>query len=168
MSALEIWRQQIRPLIPRGFLRRDQGTGLLISDFPRFPNAEEVSAALGQMDFQTEIVQGMALIDGTIEKYRQLQGGLRPLFTPADDASLPLCALGKKLIMKEVPLECQPMELIRFTLKCLDAKDDEALLRLLPPRIALLQRQHLPLPSMAGALILDDLYHRAKGKMESC
>jgi len=168
MSALEIWRQQIRPLIPRGFLRRDQGEGLLISDFPRFPNAEEVLAALRRMNFETDIFHGMALIDGTIEKYGQLQGCLRPLSSPADDESLPLYALGKKLMMKEAPLEYQPMELIRFTLKCLDAKDDEALLRLLPPQIALLQRQHLFLPSMAGTLILDDLYHRAKGEIESC
>ena len=34
MNPLTFWREELRHLIPRGFVRRDQGDGLLISDYP--------------------------------------------------------------------------------------------------------------------------------------
>ena len=157
MSALEIWRRQMRPLIPRGFLRRDQGEGLLISDFPRFhvPGVEE---ALNRAGFCVCCQEGMARIDGTLEKYRELaESLLMEEIAISADNTLPLWALGKRLARHAAPLEQQPMDEIRLTLKCLDAGDTEALLRLLPARIALLQRRKAPLPALAGQLILDHL-----------
>ena len=35
MSVLDPWRQALRLRIPRGFLRRDPGDMLFISDYPR-------------------------------------------------------------------------------------------------------------------------------------
>lgn len=168
MSALEIWRRQIRPMIPRGFLRRDQGEGLLISDFPRFEDGEQAANRLRQAGFSVDCHGGMARIDGTKEKYQALWDGLSIGPLSLTDEILPLYALGRRLEVRKVPLEYQPMDLIHLTLKYLDAGDEEGLLRLLPPRIALLQRRRLSLPSLAGALILNHLVHCMKGADAPC
>lgn len=168
MSALEEWRQQIRALIPRGFLRRDQGEGLLISDFPRFDGREAVIAALEEAGFIVVLAGVMARIDGSTRRYLQLQERLRAFTDIPDDGALPLWALGQRLARASVPLEEQPRSALRLTLKCLDAGEEEALLRLLPPRLAVLQRQHQPLPALAGALILDHLARKTKGAMDQC
>ena len=168
MSALDSWRGEIRPLIPRGFLRRDQGSGLLISDFPRFFPGQDVENALRARGFHVERMDQLARIDGSMEKYRQLANQLQYEALAPDQGEWPLYALGLRLEKRKVPLEAQPMEWIRFTMKCLDAHQEGEIMRLLPPGIALLQRLHRPLPSLAGALILDDLFHRRKGAEAEC
>ena len=47
----------------------------------------------------------------------------------------------------------QPIPPLRLTLKCLDGADTDALIRLLPPLLALHQRRGEPLPRSAGMLI---------------
>ena len=168
MSALDEWRQQIRPLIPRGFLRRDQGQGLLISDFPRFDGKEAVIAALERAGFTVSLEGSVARIDGNTRRYLQLQERLLVFEDIPDDGALPLWALGQRLARASVPLEDQPRFALHLTLKCLDAGEEEALLRLLPPCLAVLQRQHQPLPALAGALILDHLARKTKGAMDRC
>lgn len=168
MSALDKWRREIRPLIPRGFLRRDQGSGLFISDFPRLGLGQEEAQALRARGFRVEMASQLARIDGEMEKYRQLADQLKyEAFLP-DEGDYPLYDLGKRLMKRMEPIKEQPMEWIRFTMKCLDARQDGEIMRLLPPAIALLQRQHRPLPSLAGALIMDDLFHRRKGAEAEC
>lgn len=168
MSALEKWRAEIRPLIPRGFLRRDLGEGLFISDFPRFPEAEKVCAALEKQGFRVDIDKSVARLDGTMEKYRALQQGLKRAERPLSDGDLPLFSLACRLIREDVPLDQQPLSWIHFTLKCLDEGTEGELLRQLSGGAALLLRQHQPLPALAGELILDHLCHWVKGAEETC
>ena len=62
MNVLDPWRQALRPLILKGFLRRDQGAGLLISDYPRYGDAEAVSARIEKAGFQVTVADGLARI----------------------------------------------------------------------------------------------------------
>ncbi|MBE5781861.1 MAG: hypothetical protein E7329_00935 [Clostridiales bacterium] len=162
MSALNGWRALLRPLISRGFLRRDQGEeGLLISDFPRhLADAEEKIRRAG---FTVAISGGMARIDATEDTYRVLMEGL-PMpraFSPREeDAYLYFLAL--RLIKADTPIPHQPLAPIRLTLKCLDGGEWDTLARKLPPMIALLQRQHMPLPSAAGKMILAALEEKGE------
>ncbi|MBE5787424.1 MAG: hypothetical protein E7324_07790 [Clostridiales bacterium] len=160
MSLLTPWRHEIRALIPRGFLRRDQGDGLFVSDFPRHCPEMEIENSLKQAGYAVEIRDGLAFIDGNLEKYRAMTAGISFGNVQPEDKNLYLFSLAWDVAKRDVPLERQPMDLLRLTLKCLDQGDEDALIRLLPPRLALLQRQGLPLPSDAGRMIL---FHLWKG-----
>ena len=62
MNALDPWRQTLRPLIPKGFLRRDQGDGLFVSDYPRYGEAEPVSARIEAAGFRVALMDGLARV----------------------------------------------------------------------------------------------------------
>ena len=155
MKILDPWRGILRPLIPRGFLRRDQGEYLLISDYPRHGNAEEVTRAIEQAGFTVSVENGLARLDGTRETYKCLLRDCQepPLFEPHEESRY-LYALAKRLCRAQTPWEQQPLAPLRLVLKCLDAGDWDTLEDKLPPMIALLQREHQPLPSAAGILLL--------------
>ncbi len=158
MKILDSWRGILRPLIPRGFLRRDQGEYLLISDYPRHGEAEKVTQAIEKAGFTVSVENGLARLDGTWETYEALLRDWRepPAFVPKEESRY-LYALAKRLCRAETPWKQQPLAPLRLVLKCLDAGDWETLEDKLPPMIALLQREHRPLPSAAGILLLRSL-----------
>lgn len=157
MTPLAGWRQELKGLIPRGFLRRDQGPGLFISDFPRQGEAGPVAKALAAAGYTVKEEKGLALIDGEMEKYRALAAGL-PSFHPTPaDRTLFLCSLGNRLLRFGGDLTEENLPLLRLTLKTLDAGGLDALERLLPPACALAQRRHVPLPRAAGLALLGAL-----------
>ena len=90
-----------------------------------------------------------------------------PRFFPMTDDNFRLYALAMRLVRAETPPALQPLPLVRLTLKCLDAKDETALLRLLPPRLAVAQRNHQPLPSFAGVLIFQYLSDSYQSNQEA-
>lgn len=165
MNPLAGWREELRPLIPRGFLRRDQGDALFISDFPRHGESQPVEEAIRQAGFSAVIEKGLAHIDARPEKYHALIRSLpnQPLPAPTD-ATLYLHSLALRLAKWDVPPESQPLSPIRFVLKCLEAEDFTALSRHFPPLLARLQREKKDLPAAAGKLILAALSAPEKGE----
>ena len=165
MNPLALWRDELRPLITRGFLRRDQGDALFISDFPRHGETEAVCAAITQAGFIVSIDNGLARIDATPQKYQAMMQALpeTPHCMP-NDATLYLFSLARRLAAMDVPLPRQPLAPIRFVLKCLEARDLAALSRHFPPFLARLQREKKDLPAAAGKLILAALSVPAKGE----
>ena len=78
MSALDPWRQELRGMIPRGFLRRDQGDGLFVSDYPRHGEEEAVSGFLQDQGFSVSIRDFLAYIDAPPEYMRQKSMEITP------------------------------------------------------------------------------------------
>ena len=160
MNALTPWRREVRALIPRGFLRRDQGDGLLISDYPRFAGADEITARLVRAGYRVELRDGLAHVDGGADRYvRLIRESACPQAPPRED-TLALGALARRLARENVPPEEQPLAPLRLTLKYLDAGDLDGLYRALALAIALLQREKRPLPAAAGKWILCALAER--------
>lgn len=156
MTPLEPWRQALRSLIPRGFLQRDRAAdGLFISDYPcHCADAAAVDAALQAAGFQVTAVGRLRRIDGAPEAYRQLIAALPDVSLPAPtDENLYLWSLARRLLQGEGDPARQPIPPLRLTLKCLDGADTDALIRLLPPLLALHQRRGEPLPRSVGMLI---------------
>jgi len=160
MSILHAWRGELRPLIPRGFLRRDRGAALFISDFPRHDNARAVQDALTAAGFTVGIQNGAACIGVTEEKLRTLLAGMPSAAAAPTDETLPLWALARRLEAAEAPLAAQPRDMLYETLKALDAGDLARLDNYLRPRMAEMQRKKLPLPAAAGKMILWALAER--------
>ena len=156
MTPLEPWRQALRSLIPRGFLQRDRAAdGLFISDYPcHCADAAAVDAALQAAGFQVTAAGRLRRIDGAPEAYRQLIAALPDVSLPAPtDENLYLWGLARRLLQGEGDPARQPIPSLRLTLKCLDGADTDALIRLLPPLLALHQRRGEPLPRSVGMLI---------------
>lgn len=156
MTPLEPWRQALRSLIPRGFLQRDRAAdGLFISDYPcHCADAAAVDAALQAAGFQVTAAGRLRRIDGAPEAYRQLIAALPDVSLSAPtDENLYLWSLARRLLQGEGDPARQPIPPLRLTLKCLDGADTDALIRLLPPLLALHQRRGEPLPRSAGMLI---------------
>lgn len=156
MTPLEPWRQALRSLIPRGFLQRDRAAdGLFISDYPcHCADAAAVDAVLQAAGFQVTAAGRLRRIDGAPEAYRQLIAALSDVSLPAPtDENLYLWSLARRLLQGEGDPARQPIPPLRLTLKCLDGADTDALIRLLPPLLALHQRRGEPLPRSAGMLI---------------
>lgn len=156
MTPLEPWRQALRSLIPRGFLQRDRAAdGLFISDYPcHCADAAAVDAALQAAGFQVTAAGRLRRIDGAPEAYRQLIAALPDVPLPAPtDKNLYLWGLARRLLQGEGDPARQPIPSLRLTLKCLDGADTDALIRLLPPLLALHQRRGEPLPRSVGMLI---------------
>ncbi|MBR5109846.1 MAG: hypothetical protein IK099_06590 [Clostridia bacterium] len=155
MSPLSPWREELRRLIPRGFLRRDQGDWLFVSDYPRFGGEEETTRSLEAAGYAVQLESGLAHLDAGPEKYRALSASL------ADAPVLPqegfLYSLGARLQRNGGETALDSLYLMRMTLKALDAGDLKALERLLPPAVAEAQRKHIPLPKAAGRMILSAL-----------
>ena len=144
----------MRRLIPRGFLRRDQGDGLFVSDYPRHGGGAPVSDALREAGFTVEIRDGLAYVDGALKKYLDLAGGLRDTEVPLTEECFWLRSLALHLQKTGADPCPDNLYLIRLTLKALDTGDLPGLERLLPPAVAEAQRKHIPLPKAAGRLIL--------------
>ena len=165
MNPLALWRNELRPLISRGFLRRDQGDALFISDFPRHGDTESICGAIRQAGFTVTLEKDLAHIDASPEKYWEMIGNLPETtdYSPNDE-TLYLYSLARRLAKLDVPPEKQPLFPIRFVLKCLEGKDPTALSRHFPPLLARLQRKKEDLPAAAGKLILAALSAPGKGE----
>lgn len=156
MTPLTAWRRELQALLPCGFLRRAQGEdGLFVSDYSvRCREPEAIDRALRAAGFQITPMGRLRQIDGTAEKYRRFIAELPPVSLPAPtEETLYLWGLVRRLLAAQTPPERQPIAPIRLTLKCLDGGDAASLQRLLPPMLALGQRQGKPLPTAAGQLI---------------
>lgn len=158
MNPLTFWREELRHLIPRGFLRRDQGDGLLISDYPRRGGAEEITAALAAADFTVRLENGLAYVDGSLQKYRALAAALTLEAPRMTDENLFLYALGNRLLRYGGEVTEENLPLLRLTLKTMDGGDINALTRLLSPACAEAQRKQIGLPKAAGLLIFQALW----------
>ncbi len=154
MSALVAWREELRRLIPRGFLRRDQGDGLFASDYPRHGEETPVSDALRRAGYTVDLRGSLAHVDGSVDKYRALAGSLRDAEPPPTEESFWLRSLALHLQRTGAEPCPENLYLIRLTLKALDAGDLPGLERLLPPAVAEAQQKHIPLPKAAGQLII--------------
>ena len=73
------------------------------------------------------------------------------------------CAL--RLAAGNVPAEIQPVEPLRMTLKLLEAGELGRIQEELPRTVAVLQRNHMPLPEAAGLYILNRL---KRGEEQPC
>ena len=154
MSALDAWRQTLRPLIPKGFLRRDQGHGLFVSDYPRYGEAEAVSARIEAAGFRVALIDGLARVTPGTETLAALLNAA-PICQPAvTDENLFLYSLARRIAKGNAPLTPETEKTVWTSLKYLDAGDEAGLYRFLSPAAALAQRQHCALPGGLGRLIL--------------
>lgn len=157
MSPLDTWRRELRALIPRGFVRRDQEGGLLISDYPRHGLASETTQSLLLAGYIVRVENQLAFIDGCLQKYQALAAVLPDAKPCPTDETLMLYALGHRLTRYGGEVTEENLPLLRMTLKAIDADDLNALPRLLSPACAEAQRKHIGLPKAAGLLIFQAL-----------
>lgn len=154
MSPLTPWREELRRLIPQGFLRRDHGDGLFVSDYPRHGEEAPVSNALLAAGFAVETRGGLAYMDGGPEKYRALAAGLTDMEPTLAEEHFWLRSLAAHLQKTGAEIMPENLHLLRLTLKKLDENDLPGLERLLPPAVAEAQRKHISPPKAAGQMIL--------------
>ncbi len=154
MSVLDPWRQALRPLIPKGFLRRDQRDGLFVSDYPRYGDAPAVSARIESAGFRAAISDGLAHIVPEAENAAALLNAAPACMPSITDENLFLHSLARRIAESDAPLTPETEKTVWTALKYLDAEDMPGLYRFLSPAAALAQRQRLLLPGGLGRMIL--------------
>lgn len=154
MNPLFSWRQELRGLIPRGFLRRDQAPdALFASDYPRFPQSQQITDGLARAGYRVAIRGDVAHVDGTLPKYEALLSALPcPDLSPTDE-TLFAWALAQRLLRSQAFIAPQHVFAIGQFMKRWEQKDPAAL-EDFSAYAALCQRQHQPLPPAAGRVIL--------------
>ncbi len=167
MNALDPWRQVLRPLIPKGFLRRDQGDGLFVSDYPRYADAESVSARIEKAGFRTAVTDGLARITPERSTCAALLEAAPFCLPPEEDETLFLRSLARRIADGGAPLTPETERAVWTALRYLDAGDEKGLYRFLSPEAALAQRRHCPLPAGLGRLILQSLCRGASPAADS-
>ena len=163
MNPLSVWRSELRQLIPCGFLRRDsKPDSLFVSDYPRWPGAENVTRSLMDAGFSVTPEERAAHIDGTCSRYALLLAELPlPSVQPTDE-TLYACALAQRLMRGNAPFLPCHLPILRALLKATDAGELPDLRRL-SGQAAEAQRLHRPLPAAAGRLLLCALALREGG-----
>ena len=158
MKLLDGWRRQVRSVVPRGFIRRDQQTGaLLASDFPRFDEAEKTARRLKEAGYTVHTMDGVAHITpGEDLFFRWLRELPCPPVCPTDD-TLFSYAMAQRLLREKAPMNRRHLSLLVELCKALDA-GNFTYLNDFSQQLALCQRRHQPLPAAAGKLILCALY----------
>ena len=154
MNALDPWRQTLRPLISKGFLRRDQGDGLFVSDYPRYGDACSVSARIEAAGFCVTVADGLARITPKMETCQALLNAAPVRQPTVTDENLFLYSLARRIAGTDAPLTPETEKTAWTALKYLDAGDQTGLYRFLSPAAALAQRNHQPLPAGLGRRIL--------------
>ncbi|MBR3742048.1 MAG: hypothetical protein IKN04_16605 [Clostridia bacterium] len=154
MNVLEPWRRTLRPLIPKGFLRRDQRDGLFVSDYPRYGEAEAVSARIEKAGFRVNGTDGLARIIPKTGTLAALLDDVPVCQPPITDETLFLYSLARRIAETNAPLTPETESAVWTALKYLDAGDETGLYRFLSPAAALAQRKHRPLPGGLGRIIL--------------
>ena len=169
MRLLDAWRRELRALIPAGFLRRDRGGALFVSDFPRrAADGAFLFQSLADAGYTAETgADGLARIGVTRRKLRAFLDAL-PASRPAPtESTLALYALADCLERHPAPLEDQRTADLYEIIKLLDQEDQTALESRLRPLIALRQREKAPLPAAGGRMIFAYLSGK-EGADESC
>lgn len=156
MSPLDTWRRELRALIPRGFLRRDQGDGLFVSDYPRHINEADTTQAVMLAGYTVRVENQLASVDGSLHKYQAL-AALPPETLRRTDENLALYALADRLLRFGGDATEENLALLRLTMKAIDSGDLPGLAQRLPPACAEAQRKHISLPKAAGLLIFQAL-----------
>ncbi len=156
MNALDPWRQTLRPLISKGFFRRDQGDGLFVSDYPRYGEAEAISTRIETAGFRVNVTDGLARITPERSTCEALLNAAPACLPTVTDENLFLLSLARRIAETDAPLTPETEKTVWTALKYLDAGDISSLYRFLSPAAALAQRQHHNLPGGLGRLIL---YH---------
>ncbi len=154
MSVLDPWRLVLRPLIPKGFLRRDQGEGLFVSDYPRYGDADAVSARIEKAGFRVEIADGLARVTPERSTAAALLDAVPVCMPTVTDENLFLYSLACRIAEADAPLTPETEKAVWTALKYLDAGDMAGLYRFLSPAAALAQRKHRALPGGLGRMIL--------------
>ena len=154
MNVLDPWRLILRPLIPKGFLRRDQGDGLFVSDYPRYGDEENISARVEEAGFRATASNGLARIVPKTETCQALLNAASLCPPAVTDENLFLYSLARRIAGTDAPLTPETESAVWTALKYLDAGDLTGLYRFLSPAAALAQRRHCPLPGGLGRLIL--------------
>ena len=163
MKPLEPWRRELRGLIPRGFLRRDQSpSGVFASDYPGFPDADAVTARLQGAGYRVTIEKGVAHLDGTADKYAALAGALPSSAPVPTDGTLFSWSLARRLLDRGDPVTSSALPALGALAKRLDAGDERAI-EDFSAWAARRQRCHQPVPAAAGRLIFCFLSHREGG-----
>jgi len=159
MSLLALWRQELRQVAPRGFFRRDTGEHLLATDYPRQNgNAQEITARITALGYCVTPRDGLCFLDATQARFAALDGALAlPAAIRPTDEALPLYALALQLTREAVPVCLQPVHCLNQVVKRLEYASPAALYAYLAPEVARLQRLRLPLPALAGKMILSAL-----------
>ncbi len=157
MNPLAVWRKELRGLIPRGFLRRGQGDGLLVSDYPRHGGVVETTKALLSAGYTVRVENQLAFIDGCLPKYQALAAALSDEKPCPTEGNLMLYALGSLLLRYGSDITEDNLPLLRLTLKSIDSEDLAGLARMLSSACAEAQRKHIGLPKAAGLLIFQAL-----------
>ncbi len=157
MSALDALRLRASAALhQKGFLRRDRtGTALFVTDYcKRTTNLSEAISALTAAQFTVSERNSLWFLDLTKDGWTELIRSIPPCqVPPLTDENLPFYSLAARLTRHPVAAEVQPILPIRLTLLCLDAGDENRLLRELPPILADCLKQKLPVPEAAGRLI---------------
>lgn len=164
MHIGEKWRNEIKALLPCGFVRisRD-GAFLFVSDYPKRAEAAfPIHEALTRAGFTVTVEGGTAYLDGGREKYREADMPL-PVFPDMTEENARLLFAARLLTEKQVPFESQPVQLIRHTLRGIMLEDEKLLLQL-PGMIARQKRCKQPLAPAAGKLLLQYLQQKEEEK----
>jgi len=167
VSPLFPFRRVLRPLIPRGFLRRDQSSEyLFVSDYPRFPGAEDVTRSIERAGFSVFAEAGLAHITPQSDTLFLLLSSLPcPRSAPRDD-TLYAHSLARRLLSQGAPESGQPVRELMQWMKRLDEKDPFVFADI-GAYCALCQREKRPLPSLAGKMILCAL-NEEEGGVDPC
>lgn len=168
MRPLDPWRAELRALIPKGFLRRDQSPRFLFaSDYPRFDGAEEITRALAAAGFSAAVRGRIAHLDAGGDKYASLLSRLPvPAVTPRDE-TLFAYSLARRLLQSGAPPDRQSLPLLGQWMKRLEA-GQAGVYAEIAACAALCQREKRPLPAAAGAIILCALEEEERGGSVSC
>lgn len=155
MNICEQWRQEIKALLPCGFLRISRDGGFLfVSDFPlHVEKPEAIIRALKGAGFTVTLREKIACLDAAEEKYAQAAAAMEmPPVCPMDRN--PRLVFIARLLMGETEGECIP--LIRFVMRCTALKDEKMLAKL-PELLAVQKRKKEPLSPLAGKILLQYL-----------
>lgn len=140
------------------FLRRTpEDAYLFVSDAPqRLSDSEQIKARLVEAGLFAAGTDKLWHLDAPFSWYAQLYSMLPPTPPqPKKDVHLPVWHVCSTLYKHPAPIETQPLDIVRRTLKAMEA-GERAVLDLaqsLPPTLAVLMRQKMPLPVLAGGLL---------------
>lgn len=156
MNIVEQWRQEIKALLPCGFLRISREAGFLfVTDFPaRAQEKESILQALENAGFQVTVRNGMAFVDAKEAKYHQAAETERPCVSVRETDANSRLLYAARLMMEKGRGE--NAGLCREVMRCTALKDEKALEKL-PEQMALCLRKKEPLSALAGKILLDYL-----------